>query len=728
MHEAGSRTVVYGGPDPDMQPSIPIDQARFRVAVLPARAAYLIQAGSRPGLRRAVQSASARWAGVTEPIIPVRKSGQVDDWWLQVVAIAGVDGLVNVDAGQEAAQLVSEKLSLPLVQLVDIDRAGITRFTVHPSYLLSHLPGRAGTLTISRSDGDLWECVAAGDLDALHEHNMGRRRLVVRRPTAADEIGRSEVFRSTLLDATAAQFGELTATDAPSATPTVLWITTPNSYRDCLEFWNVRAIRPLQVADMPMILLPHRDIDDWVDYGEQFTEALARHEDIEPDVVVHSISVSGDRLDQIASSLGLERSEEQDRFAGPTSEPPLRSSAYRYRRDIDPRQFVGFGRTYGSVAHSVVPLDRERIVIRVSSPVDFTGPGLVLASMSSPAFDGLPRRSATATLVEQSAIWSRGDLQIGTRTARAFDFNLSIPSLREATWSLLRDATVAAELSDKGRLAARLEELVLDATLLQDGVVEVIRQLTTPRPEDLVIELQPAEGNSDRVRVQRAAGDRVARRFLSMGELEGIDEPTATSAVERLVEHSWAERGLRAECDRCGLSDFVPLQERQFLPHCPACGAARHYQSSTSSTLHTLHYRLDTHLDRASGEGIVSHLVALAVLRVGHEDSTFVLPGLNITLPDDQDMEIGLYGIRAGRVISGAVKPFSELGMTHLERNLTVSARLHADQHVIASGRPISDEALARAEAAAKEIGLEILAIEGTSLKRSSAAGTSNLR
>ena len=116
------------------------------------------------------------------------------------------------------------------------------------------------------------------------------------------------------------------------------------------------------------------------------------------------------------------------------------------------------------------------------------------------------------------------------------------------------------------------------------------------------------------------------------------------------------------------------------------------------------------------------------MLRVGHEDSTFVLPGLNITLPDDQDMEIGLYGIRAGRVISGAVKPFSELGMTHLERNLTVSARLHADQHVIASGRPISDEALARAEAAAKEIGLEILAIEGTSLKRSSVAGTSNLR
>lgn len=50
------------------------------VAVLPARVAYLISETSTTGFRRAVQEASCRWGGMTEPVIPVKSNGQCEPW------------------------------------------------------------------------------------------------------------------------------------------------------------------------------------------------------------------------------------------------------------------------------------------------------------------------------------------------------------------------------------------------------------------------------------------------------------------------------------------------------------------------------------------------------------------------------------------------------------------------------------------------------------------------
>jgi hypothetical protein len=79
---------------------------------MPARAAYLIRAGSQTGFRRAIQEASTRWAGVTEPIIPVRKGGRVDNWWKLVVETANVNATVNVDVPANDAQPQRQKSSV----------------------------------------------------------------------------------------------------------------------------------------------------------------------------------------------------------------------------------------------------------------------------------------------------------------------------------------------------------------------------------------------------------------------------------------------------------------------------------------------------------------------------------------------------------------------------------------------------------------------------------------
>jgi hypothetical protein len=74
-----------------------------RAAVLPARAVYLVADGSEEGLHRAVQEACTRWGGMTEPIIPVKPGGEVDEWCEQVISLARADSAVNVDADPEDA-------------------------------------------------------------------------------------------------------------------------------------------------------------------------------------------------------------------------------------------------------------------------------------------------------------------------------------------------------------------------------------------------------------------------------------------------------------------------------------------------------------------------------------------------------------------------------------------------------------------------------------------------
>lgn len=71
-----------------------------------------------------MQEASTRWAGVTEPIVPVSAEGRVEDSAQRMVAQARVDGLVNVDLTESKAASAASDLSLPWVPLSQIDSTG----------------------------------------------------------------------------------------------------------------------------------------------------------------------------------------------------------------------------------------------------------------------------------------------------------------------------------------------------------------------------------------------------------------------------------------------------------------------------------------------------------------------------------------------------------------------------------------------------------------------------
>src|SRR5680860_1166939 len=178
-----------------------LGQGVIRAAVGPARAASLDRAGSGDGFRRAVQEASTRWGGMTEPIIPVRKGGRVDGLWRQIVELADVDGLVNVDVDLDDAEAAAGGLQLRVTPLEHVDRFGPTRWTTHPySLAAGDWRERARLPTCATRGGDLWEVAAAGDLTPEAEEDLGGSELPLARPATTDLIARAQLSGTTLLD------------------------------------------------------------------------------------------------------------------------------------------------------------------------------------------------------------------------------------------------------------------------------------------------------------------------------------------------------------------------------------------------------------------------------------------------------------------------------------------------------------------------------------------------
>jgi hypothetical protein len=80
-----------------------LGEAVVTAAVLPARAVYLIAPNSTSGMLRAIEEASTRWGGVTEPIVVVTAQGRVSKADALLVSTLRPDAAVNVDVPNELA-------------------------------------------------------------------------------------------------------------------------------------------------------------------------------------------------------------------------------------------------------------------------------------------------------------------------------------------------------------------------------------------------------------------------------------------------------------------------------------------------------------------------------------------------------------------------------------------------------------------------------------------------
>jgi hypothetical protein len=692
------------------------------VTVVPARAAYLVREGSPEGFRRAIQEASTRWAGMTEPIVPVLEGGTVEDWARNVVTLARMDGAVNVNLPREEADAAAAALGLDCVPLSDIDRWGTTMFTCHPGLVGPAAPPDPA-LVIAGSPGNLWQATAAGDLTTEHLEGLAPGILPVRRAFTPDDAGRAQLTKTTLLDRTLVAFGETTGSHAPFPTSTIVWVTEPDDLRDCWDFWNARALAPIRFGPMPMILLPRNEIQHWIKFDQQFQHILRRRADFAPDVLLTSTNIPDSDLEEIAELLHLEHTDDEIRH-GEDYSAQLRTPPFTYRIEPTVAPLVNFPRVYGTSTQIDIHVFDNGTTTRFPSPVAFRA-GHTLMRFGGAPFRGLPRRPAVAKLVEQNAVWREDAIQFTTMALEQYTFQLRIPTLQQAAHALLGKATTRYQPSHKGRLATGIQRNIDLAVLRHPHLIKVVRQLTTPRMQQFIREAKrqfTGEDNLDAIieKLKPLAEDWGARSERKMVTAAGLDKgatPHNVAALEQLCDLGWAERGLRVKCTDCGLDTFVPLGDvaPRGSAACRGCGSRQNYTSGTTEI--SIFYRLDSLVDLASDQGVIPHLVTIAELN-RREPQSWFLPGVDTWFTDrDNPLEADIFGVHAGRVLVGEVKSSgSEFTTDQITKDIDICTRLGADLYVMSALDTITAEAQTTATDLCKEAGVDLLVLTGADL------------
>ncbi|TJZ97125.1 hypothetical protein [Actinacidiphila oryziradicis] len=698
-----------------------LGQSLMQAAVLPGRVAYLIAAGSEAGFRRALLEASSRWGGMTEPMVPVTPEGTVVERLRQMVRIAGVEAAVNVDVDPGVAVGVAADLGLVCVPIDQI-RAGTDASWTCPPLQITGIVERPNAPLAATDESPLWQAAAAG--------YIGRRPAegywpdVQARPSGhGDDFGRSQLFEAVHILQSVEQFGEHHSV-SPGHAPAVLWITGPDDVEDCLAFWNLRALRPVSSADIPMMLLPSDEVQHWMGFPKQLADFLGRRSrQFCPDVLLFSENVSQEQLHQIAGVLQLVPTREEVRAGVRWPEPPAGQAPFVYRCDVDPADFVLQEREYGLTTSFDVQVFSGESMMRFASPVQFHGPARALVRISGSLLEGLPRRAGIAAMIDSDAQWRGDGIQLRMQAHHSYLFPLTFPTLAQATARLLDQVTAMHSPSGPGRLGAALQRQTDIAALLEAGVYEAVIALTTPRSKELLKKLQEleADGEDDGRLIEIAAtwGGRAERRYLPADALEGMSRGQAAGVAERLCALGWAERGLVTKCEQCGIRAFHPLHEAGGRARCPGCSAACTYDLRSDHL--GVFYRLDSFADRASDNGVLPHLlVAAALLR--DKPQSFFLPGTDLHFSDGTTEEVDLFGIYDGQVLSAEIKTSaSAFTDSQLKRDVALSKRLGADIHLLAAMDTVPDDARHKADRLCREAGMKLLVRDRNDLRPAAA-------
>lgn len=704
--------------------------ALFRVTVRPARAVYLISEGSRDGFRRAVQEASTRWGGACELILEVREDGSADADLLHSVRLSNIEGAVNIDAPQGHAAALAASLGLELTGITAIDESGITSFSCHPGSLgLPPMLQGHNPFMLGAAGGPLWQAAAVGDMTTEHESTLNTQALAVRRPRTPDEAGWAQLWGHGLLDRTVQYFREDLPAVVPAPGPTILFVTRADDLRDCLDFWNLRAIRPLRYWRPPIFILPEEEIPYWVGLPHQFGETLRRQTAVSPDAVLLSRSMDEADLHKVAALLGLQQATHP--AVRSFDLPPLleqRTDPFTYTVGDEIRADFEYERTYGMLTDVDTAVLRERATLRFASPVPFSGPGSALTCVFGETLDALPRRNCIARLVRAGARWRGEAVEIGMPVAREYRFELYLPALPAVVEALLADRTVGYTLSDKGALGAGLLSAQAADMLAQPGVFDAIKALTTPRSAHIAKALRQAFGEAIAPGEQfdqfvADLGGRVERTFRSAHNLgiAGVPAPQALAALERLADLGWAERGLQIKCGACKQVSFMELTSvsSRGSACCPGCRSLASYTAHGGSL--SVCYRLDSRIDRASDQGVLPHLLAIAAL-TRRDPRTWLLPGVDLEFDDGKRLEADVFGVWAAKVVSGEVKvtgaDFDAPGQ--IEKDVEIAVRMRSDVYMMAATTSIPAAAEQRAADLCEQHDLELVVLQPQDLLASS--------
>lgn len=661
-------------------------QELVHVDVRPKRAAYLIHPSSQSQFRKAISHASSRWGGIQELIVPVTRGGRISPAHQQfidanapdvVYAIATLtrngESRIRAATGQEPQPISRELRNDSGTHIHDVlshsERAAITVGAIDNGSL-THAAG-AGLFT-PFDVRDRWPAAYA-EPDDGHQ-----------------QLANAQLNGSTLIQRTGTRCGYISTTNLFSDI-NVLWIVDSPKMEELIWFWNLRALASATegkwaIADLQTSRSPdfRWAFEVWLRTGKRGIT--------EPTSLICSQSVDRSLLFGLRKRLGLSRPPENTlRHHFGRSDSGVLSAGVNW----DPRQFILGETSSGSRSTINAVFESPTSKIRVEGPVEHSSSGgRVRVRVSGPTFMNVPRRSGTAELFHRDATWKGRDLELEMNMAPRYEIDLTIPGHQEVLDAALRSRGIRYAVSSPGQLASAVLNLLgtSAAPLFTDmTTIEIALSLTTPRSKQIARAIGLEIGKSDihgieRI-VSRLLGSTANRTFKSLSDISsvtGLSVSHIAPHLRTLVAHRLVSRGLRIKCKECTLESFVDLASSRPSPLCPACESPVTYSTNSSNTEPEFRYRLNALLDRASDQGVLSHLYGAERLRQ-ELDSPHLILGADLRdLAGEDFAEIDLLGFAGDKLLVGEAKyragDFTE---RQLRRDVSIGARIGADIQVL---------------------------------------------
>lgn len=686
-----------------------------QVAIRPRRLGYLIQAGNESHMRRAVSYATTEWGGISHPILPVRKGGVIDGLWQQVSSILEVE--IVIDYGNltpEVRDKIAQDLSVTVLDPKHFGRGiepGIhTMVAIAPNSL-----DRMGLLTASPTDG-LLATVALGTIPDDQQEIWAQSGGIFQPGHSMGGLLAAQLAeRGSSLGLTVEQVPTFQAEGIFSGV-FAIFAYRRVSVSKGVFFWNMRALgNRFGWEPDRLVIVPPQALQD-KEVIERLKIFLERKQRTSPNFIL-----LGDTPED-ARALGIAAGfvEAKDRkltwhFAGQKGAESL--DPMSFLPNAHPAQFVMGKRREGRTRDVPLGVSRPKSPLYVRSPVKFNTSinGYLRMDVRGVKAWSWPRSDEVAKLIHRDATAVDEGFSLVTSPNSVYRFEFDVPDPHDVCSAFLRERSWDWTYSDKGKYAAalieahglpRLEVLAQQKTL---DVVGALASTSRLKAEQLLERaVRKSVTSEDLEQVVSQILPYGVRRWLTAGDLAGElkrKKVDVLQTLSQLLDLGLVHRGLEFDCDRCGLSTYLPIEEVEDRVRCPGCRAESALLGPKRGEP-IWAYSLNSLLDRAWDQDCLDHVLLLRWL---WENDRIVwgAPGADVR-KEGRHNEVDLLGVSHSELQIGEMKPPHAFTDEVVKKRIQLASDLGARRLILASLVPWSQEQLNMA----REWGTENLIVE----------------
>jgi hypothetical protein len=161
------------------------------------------------------------------------------------------------------------------------------------------------------------------------------------------------------------------------------------------------------------------------------------------------------------------------------------------------------------------------------------------------------------------------------------------------------------------------------------------------------------------------------------------------------------------------MSSFMELRDVTMAITCPGCGSPAPLARDPNRGESELHYRLNSLVDRASEQGTLVHLLAVAALR-RRDPKAHVFPGANLSAAGSKPKEADVVGLLGSEIWLGEAKMSAQwFTPEQIEHDLALAVRLRAAHYLMSCLEPLGEDTRRVAVAVCQEAGIKLWVLEG---------------